>query len=204
MVLRFEPGEAIALREVWRGRVWGAIPARVVEDAADIRRFYVAPHTVFKSPRDPSDRWLKLPVEPWELADRVWPDGWPVLSFAFPDEASATLLLWDAHWRPLHWYVNLQGALERSHVGFDLTDHVLDVIVSIDRTTVRWKDEDELAEAIGLGMFTPEEADAFRVDGERAVARLVGREPPFDRGWVDWRPNATWTPPELPAGWDRL
>jgi len=203
-VRRFEPGEAVALREIWRGRVWGAIPARVVQDAERCLRFYVAPRTTFKSPRDAAGRWLKLPVDPWELADRVWPNGWPILSFSVPVEASATLLLWDEDWQPLYWYVNLQGPLERTRVGFDMTDHVLDVIVSIERSTVRWKDEDELQVAIGLGMFTAEQANGFRTEGERAVARLVGREPPFDRDWTDWRPDPSWIPAELPAAWDRL
>jgi predicted RNA-binding protein associated with RNAse of E/G family len=113
-------------------------------------------------------------------------------------------LLWDEDWQPLHWYVNLQAPLRRTRVGFDLVDHILDVIVSIDRSAVRWKDEDELQQAIALGMFTAEEADRFRSQGERAVARLVGREPPFHRDWTDWRPDPSWTPAELPAGWDRL
>ena len=100
--------------------------------------------------------------------------------------------------------MNLETEPRRTSIGFDYTDHALDVLVSIDRTTVTWKDEGELDEAVGLGLFTQEEASSFRRDGDRAVEKLVNREPPFDRDWTDWRPDPSWTAPDLPAGWDRL
>ncbi|HEY7660341.1 MAG TPA: DUF402 domain-containing protein [Actinomycetota bacterium] len=200
---RLEPGTAVALRELWGGRVWGAVPARVVEDDRRMRRFYVAPGTVFRSPADADGRWLSLPTASWELRDRVRDEPWAVLSFALADESSATLLLWDERWEPLGWYVNLQTPLRPTPTGFDLTDHLLDALVSIDGSRVRWKDEADLAEAVRRGWFTEAEAAAFRAEGERAVSRLVGGEPPFDRDWTAWRPDPSWTVPVLPPGWDR-
>jgi uncharacterized protein len=98
--------------------------------------------------------------------------------------------------------VNLQAPLRRTALGFDTVDHALDVIVELDGTW-RWKDEDELAEAVEQGLFTTDEAEKFRADGERAVAAILEREPPFDHDWSSWRPDPAWAEPTLVPGWDR-
>lgn len=192
------------LREIWRDRIWGAIPARVVEDAEDRRLFHVAARTTFKSPRSGEGAWLRLPTADWTLADRAWSSARPILSFALDGLGSAFLLFWDGAWRPLHWYVNLQTPLRRTRLGFDYTDHVLDLLVSLDGSSVAWKDEEELEAAVGLGLYSAEDAAAFRAEGARSAERLVGGEPPFDHDWTTWRPDPAWSIPELPAGWDRL
>ena len=198
---RFEREEPVVLRELWEGRIFEAIPARIVEDRGDRRTCYIGP-CVAKSARGTGGDWLRLPKGQWTLHDRPSRDH--LLSFSFDGVAAATLLIWNAEWEPRHWYVNLETEPRRTSIGFDYTDHALDVLVSIDRTTVTWKDEGELDEAVGLGLFTQEEASSFRRDGDRAVEKLVNREPPFDRDWTDWRPDPSWTEPDLPAGWDRL
>jgi predicted RNA-binding protein associated with RNAse of E/G family len=197
----FERGEAVALREIWNGRVFAATPARVVDEQRDRRMFYVAPGT-WKAPKGRDGEWLRLPSAEWTLQDREW-DG-RVLSFSFDGVAAATLLIWNERWEPQHWYLNLETPPVRSPVGIDYTDHALDALVSIDLTTVTWKDEDELEDAVRLGLFTDRDAERFRRDGERAVDRLVNREPPFDRDWTTWRPDPSWTAPKLPDGWDAV
>jgi predicted RNA-binding protein associated with RNAse of E/G family len=99
------------------------------------------------------------------------------------------------------WYVNLQAPLRRTPLGFDTVDHALDVIVELDGSWA-WKDEDELAEAVEQGLFTVEEAERFHADGERAIARILDREPPFDRDWSSWRPDPDWPMPTLQTGWN--
>ena len=66
----------------------------------------------------------------------------------------------------------------------------------------RFKDEDELEEAVARGLFTRDEAAGFRAQGERAARRILERRPPFDRDWSSWRPDPSWPPPQLPPGWD--
>jgi len=200
-VRRFGRGEPVALREIWRGRIFAAIPARIVEDHGDRRTFYIG-RCVWKSAKHPDGDWLRLPIGDWTLEDR--PSEEHLLSFSFDGVAAAPILIWNDRWEPRHWYVNLEAPPTSTPIGFDFTDHVLDVLVSIDRTTVTWKDEDELEEAVALGLFTAREAERFREDGERAVKRLVNREPPFHREWTDWRPDPAWTNPELPDGWDHV
>jgi hypothetical protein len=55
----------------------------------------------------------------------------------------------------------------------------------------RWKDEDELADAVYAGRV--DEA-AVRTEAERVLA-----ERPWPTGWEDFRPDPTWPIPELPA-----
>ena len=121
-----------------------------------------------------------------------------ILSFAFPQTPYSVLATWEPDTGAFGgWYVNLQAPLARTDVGFDTTEHVLDVLIPADRTTWTWKDEDELSDAVAEGLFSPAEAERFHVAGERAVEQILLREPPFDEDWEAWRPDPTWPAPEL-------
>lgn len=195
-------GQTVVLREVWRGRVWTAMPAIVVRDRTEERLLYIPPGASMKYAVDEEGRELRLYAASWSLADHV--TTLPVLSFSWPNRAHAVLAMWDSSWRFRHWYVNLESALRRTDGGIDFVDHCLDALVAPDRTGWSWKDEDELAEAVRRGLFTRQDAESFRAEGERAVRRVVDGEPPFDRDWTGWRPDPAWPVPRLPPGWDVL
>ena len=198
---RFEPGEAIALREIWRGHIWAARAATVVEDVHEQTTLFIPSGTTWMAPTR-AGAILRLPDEGFELAPSRYDEA-HVLSFAWPGVAYAVLLFFHQDWSAWSWYVNLQDPLRRTAVGFDTMDHELDVIVELDGSW-RWKDEDELAEAIARGLIPAEDQPLLRADGERAVGRIVGQVPPFHRDWTAWRPDSAWQPPVLPEGWDRL
>lgn len=193
------PGETVVLREVWRGRVWAARPAIVVQDGPAERRFFVPAGTRWRAPIGPDGALLRLPADDWTLAGRVAARS--VLSFAWPDRAYAVLAFWERD-RLTGLYVNLQTTLRPSPAGFDYMDNLLDVVVAPDRRTWRWKDRDELAEAVRRGIFTTAEAGEIRNDGRRAIEHVTGGAPPFDRDWSGWRPDPGWPVPELPGGWE--
>jgi hypothetical protein len=197
----FQPGTSIALREVWRGRVFEARPTIVVEDDPERTMLLLPGGVRCGIPVGADGRELRLPDRPWRLEMGPRSEQ-PILSFAWPD-TPYSVLLWTAEDRRV-WYVNMQDPLTRSAIGFDTVDHALDVVVELDRSSWRWKDEDELAEAVDRGLFTPAEAADFREWGERAVERILSMEPPFDRSWETWRPDPAWGVPELPEGWDHL
>jgi predicted RNA-binding protein associated with RNAse of E/G family len=201
---RWEPGETVLLREVWRERIWTARPAIAVRDDDDLAAFCIPPGTRWKAPVRWNGTALRLPEDNWRLVDRLW-TGHRILSFAWPDVAHAVLLFWEHGTDAFEgWYVNLQTPLRRSAVGFDYFDHALDALIAPDRSSWSWKDEDELEEAVARGIFTTEEASAFREEGERAVRRVLDREPPFDEPWEEWRPDPAWRVPTFPIGWDEL
>jgi uncharacterized protein len=200
---RWEPGDAVALREVWRGTIFEARPATVVEDTPSQVILYVHPGARVAVAIDDDGRELRIPDRPWHLELREVRSS-SILSFAWPDTPYAILLRRDADGRPRDWYVNIQEPLRRTVLGFDTVDHALDVVIALNRSSWRWKDEDELADAIAAGLFTHDEAGAFRAAGERGVERVVREEPPFDGDWAAWGPDPTWRQPELPPGWEAL
>jgi uncharacterized protein len=150
-------------------------------------------------PIDEDGRELRMPDRPWRLEIRRRGPQ-PVLSFAWPDTPYA-VLLWSEDDRAV-WYVNLEDPIARTPIGFDTVDHALDVVIELDGSAWRWKDEDELADAVRDGLFTEEQATDFRRWGARARDRVLAREAPFDRDWTAWRPDPSWPLPELPEGWD--
>jgi uncharacterized protein len=200
-VTRFEAGRSIALREIWRGRIWTARPATVVRDAEDLLMLFITPPMRWMCPRAPDGRWLRLPGTEWELGERVW-ESTRGLSFAWPGAPHAALLFWDEAWVPRTWYVNLQEPLRRTEIGFDYMDEELDALVALDGSSWSWKDEDELAEAVRRGNITTARAAELPPEGEAVVRRIVERSPPFDRDWLLWRPDPSWNVPELPTGWE--
>jgi hypothetical protein len=199
-MLRWSPGDCIVVREVWHGRVFEARPALVVRDEPEHTMLLVPGGVACGVPVGEDGAELRLPDRPWHLEVRERGPN-PILSFAWPGTPYA-VLRWTTEQGTPMWYVNLQDPLERTTIGFDTTDHALDVIVGLDGTWA-WKDEDELAEAVEDGLFTADEVATFRADGERALARILDREPPFDRDWSAWRPDPGWREPTLPEGWDR-
>lgn len=198
-MLRWSPGDAVVLREVWHGRVFAARPAVVVQDALELAAFFVPAGAPCGVAVADDGHELRLPEEPWRLEVRERGAN-PVLSFSWPT-APYAILRWSTPDGTAAWYVNLQDPLRRTGMGFDTTDHALDAIVETDGTW-RWKDEAELAEAVERGLFARNDAVTFRVDGERAVRRIQRREPPFDRDWASWSPDPAWSAPSLPDGWD--
>ncbi len=194
----------MALREVWDGRVWAATPARVVEDREDRTVFFVPSDAHVRRPAADDGSPMRLPDREWELQDQPFDHG-RVLSFTFPETPYAILAFWDRTTdRFTGWYVNLQDPVQRTTIGFDTRDVVLDVVIPPDRTSWEWKDEGEVELALERGLLSHEDVARARAAGERAVERLLLREPPFDEPWEAWEPDPAWSTTELPARWDAV
>ena len=195
-------GDAVLLR--WRrlGEIGRVFPVRVVEDSPRLVSLYLVAGTPIKLPvlADGSPLPRSLPYAerfsvPRRMGDGTWRDN-SVLMLCPPGAAHAIWLVWDADRSFRGWYVNLQAPLERTGLGFDTEDHVLDVVVEPGGRW-RWKDEHELEEAVRVGRHTAERAAAIRAEGEAVVGRLHELIP---TGWEDWRPDPEWPLPTLPDG----
>jgi len=197
----YAPGDPVAIREIWNGRVWYARPATVVRDEPNLTMLHVPPRVVCQEPVAADGSLLRIPTEEWSFIETERSER-ANLSFAFPDTPYSVILGFDETSTLDLYYVNLQTPLVRSPTGFDTVEHILDVTIPVDRNTWAWKDEDELAEAVERGLFTEEDTAWFRYWGERAVEHVLLREPPFDEDWSAWRPDPAWHEPALPADWD--
>jgi hypothetical protein len=197
------PGEPVVLRERWGDRIFEARPATVVSDEPHQTMLFVRTGAWVAVAIDDAGKELRLPIGTWHLEPREV-RAFSILSFAWPEIPYSVLFLREPDGNPRGWYVNLQTPMVRTPVGFDTVDHALDVLISTDRSSWTWKDEDELAEAVELGLFTPDDAAWFRYWGERGVEHLLLRLPPFDQDWESWLPDPSWPNAELPPGWDAI
>ena len=186
---KFQTGEHIELREIWDGRIWEIRNAFVVKDAPDV----IAAYTPASSPAliaaGSDGARLRLPPAEWDMTAVQIPPDRHFLAVHPVAANHSTILIRDRSWRLLCWYINLETALKRTPTGFEYTDHFLDIVVEPDLSGWRWKDQDELAEAVDRGLVTPAGASTFYTEGERAVERLLARRPPYDEPWEEWRPT---------------
>jgi hypothetical protein len=183
-------GDVVALRDVWHGRVWRAVPGTVVRDDERETVVWIPRGTENVYPVDEDGREVRLARPDVTWATRVAKtdmlvtmradEPWSIWHYFAPDPQMA------------HWYVNFEEALGRHGRNVDYRDHKLDLLAYPDGST-RLKDEDELEAAAALGLL---DAPAIRRDAERVLA-----ERPWPTGWEDFRPDPAWPRPVLPAGW---
>jgi hypothetical protein len=102
---------------------------------------------------------------------------------------------------PSGWSVNLEGKHVWHERGCDMRDHVLDLWCKRPGEW-KWKDEDELEQAVDHGVVPPWHAKEIRAEGERVADMIERWEPPFSDGWEEWKPDPAWPLPRLPPHWN--
>jgi hypothetical protein len=189
------PGDALVLRYFKYGGLCGALPLSVLDDWA----FALAPGARVRWAAVGGRNVREVPARErfsssdWGSVDMTW-DGEGVVIVGRPGRAHSIWHFWEGA-DFAGWYVNLEAPWQPSAVGFDTEDHDLDLWIEPDGSW-RWKDEDELEIAVEAGLYTLEQAAAFRGEGERVL-----EEWPFPTGWEKARPDASRSP-KLPESWD--
>jgi hypothetical protein len=196
----FAPGDTVVIRGVLKGKLWWACPAYVVQDNPELIALYWPVGTPTRSPiRRPSvedELYNRI-----QLEDRNWTDN-DVLSLNLAGAAHSIELMWEAGTSKVRcWYVHLQEPLRRTTNGFDTMDQILDIVISPDRSSWNWKDEDEFAEAEAIGVYSHKKARSIRQEGERVIGLLKANAAPFCEGWEKWTPPLEWVIPTFPLGW---
>ena len=171
----------------------------VIIDLEQVLALYLAAGTPFKILS--TYHSSHLPVGEWECIDDIWRND--MVRIMYPGDAHAYLAFWEAG-RFRMWYVNIESAYERTPIGVDFTDHILDVVVRSDLSSWEWKDENELAGAVALGLVTEAQADSFYAEGRRAIERLEAMQSPFADGWEKWRPDPQWQIPTMSPQWQSI
>ena len=208
----WRPGQTIVIQDVWEGRLWAARPVTVVEDRNGFLAVWCPKGTRRKGPSTPPTRLAEatrgerfascLEHRDWVLADNKWDVSTLMLT-----EEGAMHSIWVSwldtgeHWG---WYVNLQLPMSRAANAVQTMDLALDVLIAPDRTSWKWKDEDEFQIAIDRNLIDGELASRVRAEATDVIRRAEADEPPFCDPWPDWRPDPSWGLPRLPDGWDRV
>lgn len=191
-------GEQAVVRYMWFNRVYWARPVTVVEDSENLTALYLAPGTVCPAGGRPDEpqHWVHRLTGDWEPQDWVW-QGTRVLMLSQPGAAHSVWGMWSENGGELiRWYVNLQEPMKRSEMGWDTRDLILDIEVNRDLSW-RWKDEGAFREAQRIGLLTPEEATAVRLEGEKVIDSLYDKES-WWLDWGDWSPDPSWPIPPPP------
>ncbi len=198
-------GGVIVFRGVSQKKIWYALPVIVIQDTPSLVALYW--------PAGTRGKWrMKLSGErvtprdvmqtPMELIDRTWITT-DVLMLITPGAAHAVYVMWEeGHKNLLCWYINLQDPIRRTPIGFDTSDRILDIVFSPDKSSWQWKDEDQLEEAVALGIFANEEERLIRAEGERAIKLICENQTPFCDSWEKWSPPPDWIVPKLPDDWN--
>src|SRR5436190_230659 len=201
--MTWRAGDSITLREVWNKKVWEARAATVVDDTPSQTMLYVPPHASKKRAVNSHGVHMHVPTGDWTHVDAT-SSYRHVLSFAWPNKSYGVLMSWHPTGNKfLGWYVNFQTPLRRTSIGFDNTDHILDITVDPTHHW-QWKDEAELRQALEANMVTQEQADSFRAEGESVVKRILNREDPFSDAWLAWQPDPAWSMPSIASNWNGL
>jgi hypothetical protein len=202
-LVRWKAGDTIVMRGVLKGKLWWACPMHVVQDTPELIALYWPVSTPTRSPiRRPTvedELYNRI-----ELEERNWTDN-DVLSLTMPGSAHSIELMWEGGTRKVRcWYVHLQESLRRTKIGFDTMDQMLDIVISPDRSSWRWKDEDEFNEAEAIGVYSHEQLQSIRHEGERVIIKLNANVSPFCDGWENWIPPVGWGIPTFPEGWEKV
>ena len=204
----FKPGQTVLVREIWLGKVWTARPEIVVQDNAEFIALYIPVNIHCKrhygrlGDRITADERKN---NKWTLRDIIQDNSYYYIKLAIPGESYSVLVFWNSNDNSLrYWYINLEdpeNPMRRTGIGFDCFDQILDVIIEPDLKGWRWDDEDELQEAIEVGLISPEKAKALYAKGEEVRDLIMSGKSIFN-GWEHWKPDLSWKVPVLPEGWD--
>jgi hypothetical protein len=187
-------GDIVLKRSIYRGNVRWTFPHRYVGDWDGRIGLYCGPGNQGKAMRRGPDGYLRRWMTDAPPFDTEW-EQTHVLRFERAGARHSIEIYWRTDWEHWSWYVNLQSPVVVNGRFVDTTDEALDIVVAPDGGW-RWKDEDELAEGVELGIWSEEEAAEIRAEGERVVAAA-----PWPTGWEDWRPPEDWGPLGLPRDW---
>ena len=189
-----QAGDIVLKRSIYRGSVRWTFPHRVVGEWDGRIGIYCGPGNQGKAMRRGPDGYLRRWMTDAPAFNTEW-EQTHVLRFEREGARHSIEIYWTTAWEQMSWYINLQTPVVFNGRFIDTTDQALDIL-AFPYGTWRWKDEDELEEAVELGIWSAAEAAEIRAEGERVIA-----EHPWPTGWEAWRPPEEWTPLGLPRDW---
>jgi uncharacterized protein len=206
----YSPGDTVVLREIWDGKIWTARPVIVVQDNAELIALHIPRGTRWKMHRGTQGDKVTATERKnreWTLEDAVWDSIYSYIKLAIPGEPYSVLVFRNKEDNSFrNWYINLENPedpMQRTALGFDYTDQILDLIIEPNLKDWHWEDEDELQEAVELGLISSAKAAILYSKGGEVRDLIMSGNSIFN-GWENWHSDSSWEIPVLPENWDEL
>jgi predicted RNA-binding protein associated with RNAse of E/G family len=204
----FPVGATAVVRGVFRGLPWYEQAVRVLESgtssvtAARWPGAATREISFYAQSIQTGDRALREAAREarargdWELVTTAW--QWTgVVEQVTSGRWFSVSRMFDSDGALLCWYVNFQRPPIWRPDGWDTSDLALDLVVEPDGIWC-WKDEDEYAQHLRLGLITEAEHAALQTAREEAVALVEARGEMFAESALGrWQPDPAWATPSL-------
>ena len=209
----WQPGNTVALRGVYDGRVSYMQSAIVVRDHPEEVALAILPGAECCAPdgyidgkhgtEGHWDRWGLYMQGAWKMRKYFWQTN-RLLILLHPENYYASYYFWQADADQfLCYYINFQLPFWRTNIGFDTFDLELDLIVEPSYEW-RWKDVDDYRRGIECGILLQGWVEEIEAAKQEVFDRLEQHRYPFDDTWLGWSPDPDWSPPTLPENWDKI
>jgi len=209
----WNPGDQVVLRGIYNSHVWYIQSANVVYDTAEEVALVVMPGAQCAAPNgyingkhgtdENWNRWDDYLNDTWNMQYYNWRTN-RLLILLQPEKYYASMYFWH-HERNefLCYYVNFQLPFKRTAIGFDTLDLELDIVVEPNYSW-QWKDADDYRNGIERGVLISNWIQGIEEAKQEIFTKLEKRQYPFNRYWLNWMPDPNWSPPKLPANWDKI
>lgn len=205
----WNPGDVISWRGIYRERIWHVQPTILIKDSPKEIVLTLLPGTEciaeenYPKGKKNGARLWDFKEKAWHLAKYTWQTNRLLLIFE-PEKYYSIIHFWNhVSGEFLCYYINFQLPFQRSHCGVDTLDLDLDLIINPD-FSYEWKDVDDYQKAIECGIIPSECIQGIETAKPGILERIEKRQYPFNGSWLNWMPDSSWSPPRLPANWDKI
>ena len=205
----WNPGDVIAWRGIYRNKVWHSQTVVTVKDTPGEMALALLPGAECIAPegylngKDVNKRRWNFKDKDWALEKYQWHTN-RLLLLGEPEKYYSVILFWNHASNEFDcYYINFQLPFQRSHCGIDSLDLDLDIIINPDLSW-HWKDVEDYQKAIEHEVILPKWTQEIDKAKGEIFERLEKRQYPYDGSWLNWMPDPGWSPPKLPANWDKI
>jgi predicted RNA-binding protein associated with RNAse of E/G family len=206
----------VIVTEVWRDRLWSAVPHRRVAADGLVTFACGGTRATYATSRGIPGRENLTRAQRKLEAMRtcmynVVEISLDVSTLNFFREGSWARVTvgWDGNGTFLGWYVNFELPPQLTDSGIQTMDLILDAVVTPEGEW-QWKDREDFDIAVAVGVLDASLPSILVGQASATRRQLDARVGPFASRWLSWTPPPTWTTPPLPdayavggAAWTR-
>ena len=201
------PGDPVMLRNCgfFMGDGW-CTPHALVQETPDLVVLFRPEGVQTQIWQMERQEFVEMPVTRMDMLRLMFPGRMYAIELFFDaGKGTPPYSIFEGEGRFRGWKVNMEAAFRRTPIGFDTTDHFVDIVVKPDLTWY-WKDEEDMRQWRKKGAYQPGEIESFLAAGREAEEMIKRRLAPFDEVWSNWQDEslAGRPLPKVPEGWEQM